>query len=85
MPRTPTGQKKVAQRRADYKAGILKPAIEKWCKMCDQVLPTEAFYIRFDADHLLSHYCRECHKKDCKIRKRIKRINEQTARRTEGL
>ncbi len=79
MTRTTTAARRAKERRAAYEEGTLTPAIEKWCKMCDVVRPAHEFYIRFDADHLLSHYCKDCHKKDCKIRKRIKRLQTHEA------
>ena len=53
-----------AKRKKDYKLGNIKPIAEKWCKLCDQVLPWQDFYIRFDCSDLLSHYCRKCHNSD---------------------
>ena len=72
MARTPTGQRRAEERRAAHKAGELHPMPEKWCKMCDDVKDFTEFYIRYDCNGLLSQYCKECHKKDCKIRKQIK-------------
>lgn len=76
MARTATAQRRAEERRAAYEAGELQPAEERWCRMCDEVKPHQDFYLRFDTDTLLSHYCRECHKKDCKIRKRLKALQE---------
>ena len=80
MPRTKTAQRRYNERKAAYNNDTLRPMVEKWCRMCDDVKPSRDFYIRFDYDGLLSQYCRKCHMKDCKTRKQIKR--KQNARNT---
>ena len=77
MARTATGKRRAEERRRAYEDGTLVPQEDKWCRMCDEVKRAEHFYIRFDYDGLLSQYCRECHKKDCKVRKKIKRLYAQ--------
>ena len=57
-------RKRRAERKEAYKNGEIQPIEEKWCKLCDDVKSWEEFYIKYDATDLLSHYCRECHKKD---------------------
>ena len=52
-----------------YEDGELKPPIEKWCKVCDEIKPPEDFYMNFQSKELLSSYCKSCHKKDTAQRK----------------
>ena len=70
MTRTATGTRRALERREAYNNGTLVPLKEKWCKMCDDVKPSEDFYVRFDCDGLLSHFCRKCHMYDNKLYKR---------------
>ena len=78
--RTATGKRRAAERREAYENGDMKPQGEKWCKLCDKVLSFESFYIRFDYDGLLSHYCRKCLMYDSKLYKRRRRA--RSTRRT---
>ena len=61
------------ERKRDYKNGLISPEPEKWCILCDEVKPFEEFYLRYDAQDLLSHYCRKCHMADNSMRKRLKK------------
>ena len=73
MSRTPTQQLRYEERRKAYENGSLLPIEEKWCKMCDEVKSHKDFYLRFDLDTLLSHYCRKCHVKDnVQYKKRVR-------------
>ena len=59
-------KKRRAKKKKQFENGEIKPIAEKWCIVCDQVLPWQDFYIKFDAGDLLSHYCRKCHNSDNK-------------------
>jgi hypothetical protein len=73
MSRTETGKRRARERKLAYENGELVPQEDKWCKMCDEVKPYTEYYIRFDYDGLLSHYCRKCHMSDNKMYKRRRR------------
>lgn len=64
---------RAAERRKQYDAGEITPMVEKWCKLCDDVLPADMFYRRWDTNSLLSHYCKSCHVADDTRRKQIMR------------
>ena len=57
-------KKRRAKKKEQFENGEIKPISEKWCILCDQVLPWQDFYMRYDSSDLLSHYCRKCHNKD---------------------
>ena len=68
-----SGKVRREQRRAEYRAGTLKPTVEKWCIICDDVKASEEFYLKWDSADLLSKYCRKCHVADDTRRKQIQR------------
>jgi len=72
--RTTQEERRVRIKEA-YESGKLTVITEKWCKVCDEVKPSDQFYMKWDSKDYLSHFCKECHKYDCKIRARIKKAN----------
>ena len=57
-------KKRRAKRKQQYADGEIQPISEKWCVLCDEVKPWQAFYIKYDCSTLLSHYCKSCHNSD---------------------
>lgn len=67
------GKARRLRKKELFEAGELQPISEKWCRLCDDVKPWGEFYMKWDAQDLLSHYCRACHVSDDTMRKRRER------------
>ena len=67
------GKARRLRKKELFEAGEIQPISEKWCRLCDDVKPWDEFYMKWDSQDLLSHYCRACHVADDALRKRINR------------